>query len=172
MKNQYIGGRSQVVRQWIVTPSFAGSNPVVRPICSKYFVALAFKRAVAYACNALRYWREFLPIGYCFGVFTCWLLLWSFYLLAVALEQLPIGNSYKVSSVTQNVIGVTNRQQLQSRDLAKQSLFLCAASSMRRQRSQPQPVFTYWLLPIGFYFVAVACWFLPTGKNSRQHMQA
>lgn len=25
------GGRSQVVRQWIVTPSFAGSNPVVRP---------------------------------------------------------------------------------------------------------------------------------------------
>ena len=26
------GGRSQVVRQWIVTPSFAGSNPVVRPI--------------------------------------------------------------------------------------------------------------------------------------------
>lgn len=25
------GGRSQVVRQWIVTPSFAGSSPVVRP---------------------------------------------------------------------------------------------------------------------------------------------
>jgi hypothetical protein len=25
------GGRSQVVRQWIVTPSLAGSNPVVRP---------------------------------------------------------------------------------------------------------------------------------------------
>ena len=25
------GGRSQVVRQWIVTPPLAGSNPVVRP---------------------------------------------------------------------------------------------------------------------------------------------
>lgn len=36
------GECSQVVRQWIVVPSFAGSNPVIRP---------------SYVCNALSYVR-------------------------------------------------------------------------------------------------------------------
>ena len=36
--NKYIsGGRRQVVRQWIVTPLFAGSIPVVRPIFVFFF---------------------------------------------------------------------------------------------------------------------------------------
>ena len=30
----FFGGRSQVVRQWIVTPPFAGSTPVIRQFLS------------------------------------------------------------------------------------------------------------------------------------------
>ena len=38
--NRKNGGRGQVVRRWIVTPLFAGSNPVVRPFKCKNITLL------------------------------------------------------------------------------------------------------------------------------------
>jgi hypothetical protein len=50
IKEHMFGGRSQVVRQWIVTPSFAGSNPVVRP---KFFSELSLKNFCNYSRSCI-----------------------------------------------------------------------------------------------------------------------
>lgn len=53
------GECSQVVRQWIVVPSFAGSNPVIRPLCN----ALLYVRLCNHSVKAMEDFVLLTPIS-------------------------------------------------------------------------------------------------------------